>query len=105
MTTSGALSGYIATGTEKGALGGALSAGLFYGVGEIGEAYGMADGSLGKIALHAAVGCISASASGGACKQGAYSAGFFEAALPYTSRFGVIGSAVAGGTASVIGGG
>jgi hypothetical protein len=56
---------------------------------------------LAKVAGHAAVGCLSAVASGGRCGRGAVSA----AAGAMGTQFGLIGSSVFGGLASVATGG
>jgi hypothetical protein len=66
---------------------------------------------LEKIALHAAVGCVSAAGRGGNCGAGALSGGFAAAAGPLVGDLGLKGTgapvarAVIGGTASVLGGG
>jgi hypothetical protein len=84
---------------------GALTAGLFFGVGEL----GLGAGSAANVAAHAAVGCASSAASGGRCGSGAMGAGFGEFAGPILPDLGRIGntvtSAVLGGTGSVLGGG
>ena len=61
---------------------------------------------------HAAVGCASASASGGRCSQGALSAGFGKLAtvnmpdaIQANDAYALTYVSVAGGTASVLGGG
>ena len=69
--TVGAISGFAGTGTLKGALTGALTAGLMYGVGDIAKNLALADGGVGKIALHAGAGCVSSMVGGGSCKSGA----------------------------------
>jgi len=107
---AGAALGGIGTGSWEGALKGAFSAGVFFGVGELGFAAGLAEGGVGMTALHAAAGCISSSASGGECSKGAASAGFAQAASPYLpgdprSISRLVARVVVGGTASVLGGG
>lgn len=107
FTTTGALSGYIATGTLNGALNGAATAGMFYG---IGTAF-PGDVSPGLNTLgHAAVGCASASLSGGDCGNGALSASAGAAWTNYgyhsaSFEANLISTTVVGGTASVLGGG
>ena len=56
---------------------------------------------LGKVAGHAAVGCLSAVASGGRCGRGALSAAAGAVGTP----FGLVGASVFGGLASVATGG
>ncbi|MFM8330329.1 MAG: BPSL0067 family protein, partial [Candidatus Methylumidiphilus sp.] len=103
----GFVGGYIQTGSLQGGMLGALSAGLFYGAGSLNQALKLDYG--GKIFTHAIAGCVSAEASGGKCGQGALSAGFAEAAGPFTEGWGktgnVVAHAVVGGTASALGGG
>jgi RHS repeat-associated protein len=65
-------------------------------IGQSNGAYGYA-----HFAAHAAAGCISAAAGGGNCGTGALSGVAGLAGTPY----GMIGAMVAGGTASVLGGG
>jgi len=103
----GFVGGYLQTGTLQGGMLGALSAGLFYGAGSINQGLNLSMG--GRVLTHAIAGCVSAEASGGKCGQGALSAGFAEAAGPFTQGLGQTGDLVAhsvvGGTASVLGGG
>ncbi|MDF0584146.1 RHS repeat-associated core domain-containing protein [Bradyrhizobium yuanmingense] len=118
----------IATGLSGGNLGQVLKAGLiagataaaFYGVGHLTDhtpAFGT-DKYFANVAGHAAVGCASSVASGGECKSGALSAAVGSALSPLTAKVfqnpqenigdrvgGTIVSAVAGGLASVAGGG
>lgn len=111
---TGALSGFASTGTLKGALTGAFTAGIMFGVGEIGAALkeanigGFESGGIGKIALHAGAGCISSVAGGGDCKTGAMSAavGQLGLHLPEGSReFNAIKAAMLGGIGSKLSGG
>jgi len=103
----GFLGGFVQTGTLKGGLNGLITAGLFYGAGSIDQGLGLSFG--GSIMTHAVAGCVSSEVSGGKCGQGAMSAGFAEAAGPFTQGLGQTGDLVAhsvvGGTASVLGGG
>lgn len=70
----------------------------------------LAPRGLPNVAAHAAVGCISASASGGQCRHGALSAAAGSLWSNYGPDLGsltanVVAHAVVGGTASVLGGG
>ncbi|MDF0584143.1 RHS repeat-associated core domain-containing protein [Bradyrhizobium yuanmingense] len=118
----------IATGLSGGNLGQVLKAGLiagataaaFYGVGELTghtPAFGTAKYAA-NVAGHSAVGCASSVASGGSCSSGALSGAVGSALSPLTQKIfpdagtdlgqrmgGTIVSAVAGGLASVAGGG
>jgi len=82
---------------------------MFAGVGDIGALAGFKPGGLEMIAMHSVAGCVSAQMGGGSCKQGALSAGFAQAAGPYTQDLGKVGdlaaTAAVGGTSSVLGGG
>ena len=101
---TGATAGYIASGGDMRAAGyGALGGALFFGAGEIGDAYGQA----ARVAAHAGAGCISASASGGSCGSGALGAGFSEWAGSNLPRQydGFVMRVVLGGTAAELGGG
>ncbi len=98
----GATMSLINTGSVNGWQYNALSMALFAGAGEIGNA-----GSLSRTLAHTGAGCISASASGGNCGQGALSAGFAELAgsnLP-KQYDGFVTRVVLGGTAAELGGG
>ncbi|WP_276576603.1 RHS repeat-associated core domain-containing protein, partial [Bradyrhizobium sp. 21] len=120
----------IATGLSGGNLGQILKAGLiagvtafaFYEIGSLtpGAAQGLKNpiAYAENIAGHAAVGCASSVASGGSCGSGALSGAVGSALSPLTSSIfphpqadlgdrmgGTIVSAVAGGLASVAGGG
>ena len=106
VVATGALSGFASTGTLKGALKGAFTAGIMFGVGEIGNAlkdagYNMASGGIGKIALHAGAGCLSSVAGGGSCKAGAISGALGEIGthLPGSDNvvLGIAKSATLGG--------
>ncbi|WP_298609895.1 RHS repeat-associated core domain-containing protein [uncultured Thiobacillus sp.] len=101
---TGATAGYIASGGDMRAAGyGAVGGVLFFGAGEIGDAYGQA----ARVAAHAGAGCISASASGGNCGSGALGAGFSEwvgSNLP-RQYDGFVMRVVLGGTAAELGGG
>ena len=107
--TTGALSGFASTGTLKGALTGAFTAGLMFGAGEIGQALKLESGGLGKIALHAGAGCLSGMAGGGSCKAGAIGAALGEAGLNIDTGgsqvLGTIKGAMLGGIGSKLAGG
>jgi RHS repeat-associated protein len=102
---SGFASGGVAGGNIESAIAGAFSAGLFFGVGEL----GLGSGSIGNIAAHAAAGCVSAGVQGGSCRAGALSAGFAEFAGPrlLTGKMVVdtVVHATLGGIGSMAGGG
>ena len=101
-TAGGATMSLVTTGSLQGWQYNALSMALFYGAGEIGST-----GSLSRTLAHAGAGCISASASGGNCGQGALSAGFAEWAgsnLP-KQYDGFVTRVALGGTAAELGGG
>ena len=112
---TGALSGFASTGTLKGALTGAFTAGVMFGVGTISADLtkagvgGFTDGGIGKIALHAGAGCLSSVAGGGECKTGAMSGGFGEFAnnIPDSGIRGleIAKSAMLGGVGSKLSGG
>jgi RHS repeat-associated protein len=100
--------GVVGSGTLEGGVHGAFSGALFYGAGSFAGYMGWARGSAGSVFAHAAAGCISASASGGKCGEGASSAGFSELANPYikgSPGTQLVAHAVIGGTAAAIGGG
>lgn len=99
----GALSGAILTGSFKGAVVGGLTGGAFGYVGDKWAGWANVGG-------HAAVGCVSSVANGGACGSGALSG----AAGSLYSNFGpkfesmsarLVAHRIVGGTASVLGGG
>jgi len=113
---SGAVGGAISTGSLKGTLIGAATAEAFWGVGGIKGVAGLGDGSAQAVALHAAVGCASAAASGGRCESGAAGAALGELATNPAVQFntGSAGgnliarasvSGIAGGVGTVIAGG
>ena len=112
---TGALSGFASTGTLKGALTGAFTAGIMFGVGTISADLtkagvgGFTDGGIGKIALHAGAGCLSSVAGGGECKSGAISGGFGEFGhnidVGPGAVVGTIKSAMMGGVGSKLAGG
>jgi hypothetical protein len=108
------------TGLSGGSLSQSLRAGLITGATALAfTAIGNAGlGYVEKIASHAAVGCVSAAASGGKCGQGALSAGISAAGSPLVTTVfpnyqtesgdflgGAAASAAIGGIASVAGGG
>jgi RHS repeat-associated protein len=107
----------VATGMLAGGLGGAIMTGNFQGA-VVGAAAGGAFGAVGSsysgvenVAGHAAVGCASAVAgTGGGCGAGALSAAAGSAWTQYGVQMdsfaaNLIANSVAGGTASVLGGG
>jgi hypothetical protein len=120
---SAAAAGFAAGGIQGGniesAVYGAFSAVVFYGVGQsanlLADKYGTAfwgSGSPGRVVLHGAAGCASASVAGGSCGHGAISAAFAEAAGPNVSSVtggnkvaGFVGAVVAGGGAARLAGG
>lgn len=106
---AGAAAGAVNTGDLRGALQGAFTAGLFYGAGSLSGSMGWAEGSIARGLTHAAAGCVSASAAGGNCSQGAVSAGFAEV-IGGNVEFkemeaNLVARTVIGGTSSVLGGG
>ncbi len=107
---AGFAGGAISTGSFKGALQGAFSAGVFYEVGSFIEAEDI--GRVGGIGLHAVAGCVTSEVGGGKCGPGALSAAFAKAMAPTVMELtdgdrlaGTLVSAVVGGTGSVLGGG
>jgi hypothetical protein len=89
-------------------------------VGDISQAFNLEDGSIGKIGLHAGMGCIGAELTGGECQDGAFAAGFSEFIAPLTALdpneidpyeikrqedLQLMISTVAGGTAGGVSGG
>jgi RHS repeat-associated protein len=105
----GFVGGSIATGTLKGGVIGAFTAGAFYGVGSLAQAHNW--GTIRRTLAHGVVGGGSSAASGGRFQSGFMSAGFTQFASPVigTAPGDVVGrtmvAAVVGGTASEIGGG
>jgi hypothetical protein len=111
----------IMTGIAGGGLGDMLRAGIiseatawaFYGVGSLTSALSSGLGSWGtyvaNVAGHAAVGCLSAVASGGRCGPGGLAAGAGAAIGPVAAQGGLVGGSVisglVGGLASRAGGG
>jgi RHS repeat-associated protein len=106
---TGALSGFASTGTLKGALTGAFTAGIMFGAGSLAETLKLADGRIGKIALHAGAGCVSSVAGGGSCKAGAISGGLGEfghnIGTGGNTALGTIKAAMLGGVGSKLAGG
>lgn len=115
---AGFAAGGISGGNVQSALQGAFSAGLFFGVGTLGDfaqnsgLTGFGDGGVGRVALHAAAGCATGAAAGGSCGRGAASAGFAEAiggnfggAVGGGNAGQLVFRAVVGGVASMLGGG
>jgi hypothetical protein len=127
----GAVSGYVSTGTMQGALFGAVSGALFYGIGSYfqGQAFanefenmmggdiatvggtGLTAGEIGaKILAHGIAGGVMSRLQGGKFGNGFVSAGFTEAVAPGIGNInnrvgqGIVAS-IAGGTASVLTGG
>jgi RHS repeat-associated protein len=119
----GYASGAIASGTSKGGTQGALSAALFYSIGQAANelrasaaaandyetAAVWANNGIGRAALHAAGGCATAVAGGGECGRGALTAGLGKL-LSSNVRFdntaaGLMFASVLGGTLEEIGGG
>lgn len=104
---SGFAGSYVGSGGNlRAAVAGGLTGGAFGYVGSLGLAGAQAIGA------HAAVGCLSASISGGDCQSGALSAGFGKLAtinmpgfVSGNRAFEMAYVSVAGGTASVLGGG
>ncbi len=101
---AGGIAGSI-TGGSRGALAGAVSAGMFS------QLHGMSPG-IGKIAAHGVAGGIMSEMQGGSFKSGFLAAGFTQGAseLGLFDNLGsrsanAIGAAIVGSTASVIGGG
>jgi RHS repeat-associated protein len=111
-TTGGALAGYVATGSLKGAAIGAVSGAAFFG---IGQAFGASSGffqsgGAGHIGSHALTGGVLADLQGGKFGHGFWSAGITKgaqvsSAIPNDLIGGVISSAVVGGTVSNLTGG
>ncbi len=99
----GALAGVttqlLTTGSTNGWQQAGLTSMLFFGAGEVGSSFGKYSGA--HYAAHAAAGCVSAEVGGGSCGRGALSA---VAGLEGT-KYGPLGSIVAGGTASALSGG
>lgn len=110
--TAGAIGGLIGGGDIQSIFVGAVSAGLFYGAGEVlghGNPEAFSLKHLAKTAAHAAIGCAQSAASGGRCAPGAMAAGFASFAGPIVPDMGTVGNGVAqaviGGVAAKLGGG
>jgi RHS repeat-associated protein len=117
----GALAAAFVTGITSGDLGLALRAGFIAAVTAAAFSFvgtATAGNYVANVAGHAAVGCVSAVASGGKCKSGALSAGLSSAAAPLIGDAfrnartdmgemlgGTAASALLGGLGSVAGGG
>jgi hypothetical protein len=138
VAVSGFASGAISSGDLKGGVQGAFSAMVFYGIGQAANGLQAADansafqmaggaeeareiamagnssiwsnGGIGRAAMHAAGGCITAVAGGGNCGRGALTAGVGKAITGNLSDVddmvvGTARAALVGGTVSVLGGG
>jgi len=122
--SSGFASGAVATGDVKGGVQGAFSSLIFWGAGSWADELGKAARSandmngaqlwsgrgIGRVALHAAGGCVTAIAGGGDCGRGAMTAGLgklINAYLPEVGNplVGAVRAAIVGGTLSTLGGG
>ena len=128
----GAASGYVSTGTWQGALYGAFSAALFFGIGEFFNnvaalnqwggvdtvgATGLTAGNIAaKVLAHGMAGGVMSSLQGGKFGHGFASAGFTEALSPGVDTINpanpvagaaarISAAAIVGGTASVLAGG
>jgi RHS repeat-associated protein len=104
----GFVAGALSSGTLDGGLRGAFTGGVFGGIGASGAANGWGTGQY--VAAHAAGGCITSVAGGGACGSGAASAAFGKfttiAIGDVQGDFAKgVASTVAGGVGSVIAGG
>jgi RHS repeat-associated protein len=113
---AGFAAGAVSTGNLRGAIQGAVSGALFAGIGEGLGSVSWSDPAAmaNAIGAHAAAGCAMQAVSGGDCGSGALSAAFSKAVSPELPGanapteekvFGVITSAVIGGTAAELGGG
>ncbi|MFN7219785.1 MAG: RHS repeat domain-containing protein, partial [Burkholderiales bacterium] len=113
----GAIAGGFAAGGTMGgnmesAINGAFSAAMFAMAGDLSGAMGLAEGSVGKVIIHASVGCFGASMAGGDCGAGAASAGFAQLVSPYVTAMSqgnqamaIMAHGVAGGLGARIAGG
>ncbi len=107
----GAISGAVLSGNLSGAWQGAASGAIFSSIGSFAQNAGIAEGSIGKVALSGAGGGVSSVIRGGNFQSGFLAAGFSEFAGPHIEdmKLGPVGSGVArsmaGGTASKLGGG
>jgi hypothetical protein len=107
---AGFIAGAVSSGTARGAVLGAFTAGVFNGIGGLAEAGKWGD--LARVSAHAAGGCITSVAGGGACGSGAASAAFGKFATIQIGgtpgqfdAFQAAATVVAGGVGSVIAGG
>lgn len=111
--SGGFAGGLVGSGSLEGGLKGAITASLFFGVGEItghGKLPFLDGAHVENIAGHAAVGCVSASMDDGNCGQGALSAGFGSLIGPLVpSNAGTVAGiaihATVGGLTSIVAGG
>ena len=109
--SGGMAAGGVSGGNIQSALIGAVTAGLQFGVGQaMGHAtpsiFGAQAGLAAQKAIaHAAIGCASASASGGSCRAGAASAGFSSLAGGTFGANDVLSRAAIGAVASKLAGG
>jgi len=110
--TGGALAGYVATGSLKGAAIGAFTGAAFMGVGQsFGASSGFfQNGGIGHLGAHALTGGIIADLQGGKFGHGFWSAGITKGAqvsgkMPNDLIGGAMSSAVVGGTVSNLTGG
>jgi hypothetical protein len=104
----GFVAGALSSGSLEGGLRGAFTGGVFGGIGASGAANGWGTGQY--VAAHAAGGCITSVAGGGACGSGAASAAFGKFTTLQTQDWGFgiaqgAAAVVAGGVGSVIAGG
>jgi RHS repeat-associated protein len=102
----GFIGGVVATGSFEGGIQWGLTAGAFDLIGGV-----KGWGTFERVLAHGAVGCVSASISGGSCGSGAIAAGFAKFAsaellsgVSDPVAKGIVVAAI-GGTASVLGGG
>lgn len=105
--TAAMYGGNILESAAKGALFGAATAGLGHYGQSVGQGFGMAGANVGR-AVGSGIGSgLSAKASGGHFEKGMVSgfASSYIGGTSYVRSSGIIGVALAGGTASVIGGG
>jgi RHS repeat-associated protein len=106
VVAAGFLAGAVTSGDLKGALQGALSAGLFHLAGLTGTGANEAEraASAGRYIAHAAAGCVTSVAGGGKCGSG--TTNWMNREFGETLSFGRgVAATVAGGIGSVIAGG
>lgn len=102
---AGAYIGFVNSGgTVEGTVSGGVFAAVTAGIGQAGL------DSVGKVLAHAMVGCAQGAMSGGACGPSAMAGAFGKATTLATDSWGIgidqfAATTIAGGTASVIGGG